>query len=279
MNIRMPLGALLLSATLAGCCPGSMLGSMPAPMPARPAPKPAVVATKPADADGDGVPDAVDRCPNTPKGVAVDAYGCPKDTDGDGVPDYLDKCPDTPHGVAVDANGCPKDTDGDGVPDYLDKCPDTPHGQSVNADGCSTAQLAPPPSRAETQLMTEGQIRLENVYFETNSAKLTAESSAPLDEAGAALAKYPQLKVEVEGHTDARGSKVRNLRLSQARANTVVAYLNGHFQLASGQLTAKGYGSSKPETAGKTPEDLQKERRVVLRVLNPNALKNVKVEH
>ena len=59
------------------------------------------------DSDGDGVPDNMDKCPNTPKGVKVDNFGCPLDSDGDGVPDYLDKCPNTPAGVKVDANGCP----------------------------------------------------------------------------------------------------------------------------------------------------------------------------
>jgi OOP family OmpA-OmpF porin len=58
------------------------------------------------------------------------------DSDGDGVPDDLDKCPNTPKGVKVDADGCPLDTDGDGVPDHLDECPDTPKGATVNSVGC-----------------------------------------------------------------------------------------------------------------------------------------------
>jgi outer membrane protein OmpA-like peptidoglycan-associated protein len=90
----------------------------------------------PLDSDGDGVTDDRDRCPNTPRGVNVDADGCPLDSDGDGVPDYRDKCPNTPRGAKVDANGCPLDSDGDGVPDYRDKCPNTPRGAKVNADGC-----------------------------------------------------------------------------------------------------------------------------------------------
>jgi OOP family OmpA-OmpF porin len=60
-----------------------------------------------ADADGDGVIDSRDRCPDTPSGVVVDASGCPLDSDRDGVYDYLDRCPDTPRGLAVDQNGCP----------------------------------------------------------------------------------------------------------------------------------------------------------------------------
>ena len=62
------------------------------------------------DADGDGVADASDLCPNTPPGPAVDATGCPiviADTDGDGVTDASDLCPGTPTGTPVDGAGCP----------------------------------------------------------------------------------------------------------------------------------------------------------------------------
>ncbi|RJP19804.1 MAG: hypothetical protein C4520_12000 [Candidatus Abyssobacteria bacterium SURF_5] len=58
------------------------------------------------DADGDGVPDWKDRCPDTPAGVAVDEFGCPLDSDGDGVPDYQDRCPETPAGATVNSMGC-----------------------------------------------------------------------------------------------------------------------------------------------------------------------------
>ncbi len=88
------------------------------------------------DKDGDGVPNKLDECPDTPAGVAVDEKGCPLDSDGDGVPDYLDKCAATPAGVAVDSVGCPLDADGDGVADYLDECPDTPENVSVDEKGC-----------------------------------------------------------------------------------------------------------------------------------------------
>jgi OOP family OmpA-OmpF porin len=57
------------------------------------------------DADKDGVPDDQDMCHGTPKGVKVDAKGCPIDTDGDGVPDYLDKEPNTAKGNKVDGFG------------------------------------------------------------------------------------------------------------------------------------------------------------------------------
>src|SRR5436309_46247 len=92
---------------------------------------------RPSDADGDGVPDKRDACPNTPHGATVDPRGCPSDADRDGIPDGLDQCPNTPPGAAVDAAGCPLDADKDGVPDGLDKCPNTPPGTEVDAVGCT----------------------------------------------------------------------------------------------------------------------------------------------
>jgi OOP family OmpA-OmpF porin len=64
------------------------------------------LSSAPADADGDGVIDSADQCPNTPAGVSVDSVGCPLDSDGDGVPDYKDQCLNTPAGRQVDENGC-----------------------------------------------------------------------------------------------------------------------------------------------------------------------------
>ena len=61
------------------------------------------------DADGDGVADDYDNCPDTPEGESVDENGCAdsqKDTDGDGVNDDIDECANTPSGAAVDAKGC-----------------------------------------------------------------------------------------------------------------------------------------------------------------------------
>ncbi len=255
MRIPITLYLALLAMAAAGCCPGSMTGQGMAHVDERPAVAPATQAV---------------------------------DSDGDGVPDYMDHCPDTPRGVAVDQYGCPKDSDGDGVPDYLDRCPDTPRGERVNGDGCSDAQLAamapppppkPAPSRAEQELTTSGSIKLENVYFDSGKATLTPDSSAPLDEAGAALEKYPDLRLEVEGHTDSRGAAAFNLRLSQARAGAVRKYLLDHFKLRPANVTAKGYGEKGASQDTSDPEALRRDRRVVLRVLNPEALpKNVELK-
>jgi len=97
-------------------------------------------ATGTRDEDGDGVPDAVDQCKDTPPGEKVDAKGCTvKDADKDGVADDVDQCKDTPAGDQVDAKGCslPKDADKDGVLDDVDQCKDTPAGDKVDSKCCS----------------------------------------------------------------------------------------------------------------------------------------------
>ncbi len=82
---------------------------------------------------GGRVVNAYDDCYKAMDGSTVI---CQNDSDGDGVTDDIDKCPDTPAGVQVDAEGCPLDTDGDGVADYQDKCPQTPQGATVDEVGC-----------------------------------------------------------------------------------------------------------------------------------------------
>ena len=98
------------------------------------------------DADGDGITDALDKCPDTPAGSTVNSEGCATsqiDTDGDGVSDDIDKCSETPDGEDVNENGCSDsqvDTDGDGVSDDIDTCPETPDGATVDANGCADSQ-------------------------------------------------------------------------------------------------------------------------------------------
>jgi OOP family OmpA-OmpF porin len=130
----------------------------------------------------------------------------------------------------------------------------------------------------ERQLVETGTIRLESVYFETASAQLLPESEATLREAIETLERYPQLEIEVQGHTDTRGKETFNMRLSQSRAESVRAFLLEHSKLESRNLQAKGYGESQPETEERNEEELLRNRRVVLKVLNPDALpKGVKV--
>ena len=250
-------------------CPGTPAGTTVG-VDGCPPPAPA-----PVDTDGDGVTDDLDRCPGTPAGAPVDAAGCPKDTDGDGIADYLDRCPRTPRGVAVDGRGCAKDSDGDGVTDDLDRCPHTAAGAPVDAAGCPKDtdgdgiadfrdQCADTPRQATVD--SRGCWVLKGVHFATGKADLTGSSAPPLDAVVRVLKANPSLRLEVQGHPDATGSLRLNQRLSEQRAQAVVAYFTGHGVDAS-RLTAKGYGPSRPAATNDTAEGRAKNRRVELKPL------------
>jgi len=226
----------------------------------------------PADADKDGVPDGVDQCPNTPVGALVDAKGCPMDSDLDGVPDGLDKCPNTPAGTPVDTTGCPlprqviRDSDGDGVPDDRDKCPNTPAGSKVDANGCiilfqpEIVPGAPGAAPARPTLILRG------VNFEWGRSALTRDSYAVLDQVAGSLIANPDIQIEIAGYTDNTGSVPLNVRLSEARAASVRAYL-ARKGVLPGRMVAKGYGASGFIAPNTTAAGRAQNRRVELHKL------------
>jgi OOP family OmpA-OmpF porin len=174
------------------------------------------------------------------------------DGDGDGVEDSKDKCPGTPKGAPVDQFGCEFDSDGDGVVDSQDQCPGTPAGVKVDAVGC-------PP-----------EIVLERVFFKFDSAELTDDSIAVLDEniargQAAGLLKNPAVRIEVAGHTDSVGNDAYNQRLSERRANTVRDFLISR-GVPADRLTAVGYGETEPKADNSTAEGRAQNRRVGLRI-------------
>ncbi|MBW1608842.1 MAG: OmpA family protein [Deltaproteobacteria bacterium] len=137
----------------------------------------------------------------------------------------------------------PMDSDGDGVIDNKDKCPNTPMGATVDARGCWTYAAV--------------------VLFDFDSAEIKSEAHPMLDEAVVILKKNPELKVEVDGHTDNIGPAEYNMMLSERRANAVMKYFvdNG---VEAERLTVKGFGLTKPAVGNDTKEDRAKNRRVEL---------------
>jgi outer membrane protein OmpA-like peptidoglycan-associated protein len=213
------------------------------------------------DNDGDGIEDPDDQCPNEPEDIDgfEDEDGCPDpDNDSDGIPDVDDRCPNEP-GLAEN-QGCPEaDRDGDGVADRIDNCPDEP-GTPENL-GCQTKQLV---------AIGDGRLEiLEKVYFKTGSAKLQKRSWALLDNVAAVLIAHPEIKkVRVEGHTDKSGSLKYNMILSKKRANTVVRYLVGRGQVNRDRLVAQGFGPKKPlYEEPKSKEEAALNRRVEFHVI------------
>lgn len=153
----------------------------------------------------------------------------------------------------------PRDSDNDGVVDDQDKCPQTPAGVAVDPSGCPR----------------QGSITLEGVTFELNSAQLTAASQTILDDLARDLKKYPNLRIELQGHTDSSGEDAYNLALSQRRADAVRAHLISQ-GVPANQLVARGYGETQPIDDNSTSQGRARNRRVVVLVLeNPG---NVKVE-
>ena len=228
----------------------------------------------PLDSDGDGVFDGIDTCPDTPKNATVDKKGCPNDSDGDGVFDGVDMCPDTPKKATVDKRGCPKDSDGDGVWDGVDRCPNTPIDLEVDKQGCPIEI-----TETEMQLLDTGMIRTTSITFETGKAEIKPESYKAIDEIGAVLVQWPDLEIEVGGHTDSQGSEAINQKLSEERAKAVHDYLVKKYpKIGAGKLSVKGYGESTPIADNKTAAGRAKNRRVEFTVLNKEELKH-EMEH
>ncbi|QSX76926.1 OmpA family protein [Agrilutibacter solisilvae] len=123
-----------------------------------------------------------------------------------------------------------KDSDGDGVNDCDDKCPNSQAGQTIGPDGC------PVPIS----------IDLKGVNFDFDKSTLRPDAVAILNEAIEILKRYPELKVEVAGHTDECGSDDYNQGLSDRRSRAVYDFLTSNGIDAARLSGPNGYGESRP---------------------------------
>lgn len=150
------------------------------------------------------------------------------------------------------------DDDGDGVNNCNDKCPNSQPGQAIGPDGC------PVPIS----------IDLKGVNFDFDKATLRPDAVAILSEAAEILKRYPDLRVEVAGHTDSKGTDAYNQKLSERRAKAVYDYLVGQGVAASRLTGPIGYGESRPiapntnADGSDNPEGRAKNRRTELNVQN-----------
>ncbi|MBZ5710598.1 OmpA family protein [Nannocystis pusilla] len=202
------------------------------------------------DSDGDGFLDSVDACPQEP-GIAPD--GCPeKDRDGDGFLDGKDSCPDEP-GVAPD--GCPiPDKDGDKIPDPDDKCveqPETVNGYQ-DADGC--------PDEVPKKVQKFAGV-IEGIFFDVDKDTIKPASRAKLDAAVKVLKEFPDVGVEISGHTDSDGDRDHNIDLSRRRADAVKKYLADK-GVDAGRMTTRGAGPDEPIADNATKAGKAKNRRI-----------------
>jgi outer membrane protein OmpA-like peptidoglycan-associated protein len=191
------------------------------------------------DADSDSVLDNVDACPSV--AGPVENNGCPwPDTDNDGVLDKDDKCPTQ---VGLVANGGCPDTDKDGLIDIEDDCP-TVVGPKSNK-GCPEVTI---------EVIEKLKIQAKSVFFNSGKSTFKTGDAATITSLAAMkeiLKDYPTAKFSIEGHTDSDGSDALNQKLSEDRANAVRNFLIEK-GIKADNLTATGYGESKPIASNKT---------------------------
>ncbi|MGH8446289.1 MAG: OmpA family protein, partial [Solimonas sp.] len=123
-------------------------------------------------------------------------------------------------------------------------------GEQVDANGCAI----------------DKNFILKGVKFEFDSDRLTKEAQRILDQVATTLGAYPNVNVEVEGHTDSIGSDSYNLGLSERRAIAVKKYLADH-AVSAKRMTPVGYGETRPIDSNETETGRENNRRVELHVV------------
>ncbi|UCC44641.1 MAG: OmpA family protein [Candidatus Zixiibacteriota bacterium] len=204
----------------------------------------------PRDSDRDGVPDGLDDCPATSSEAvhSVDIYGCAVDSDHDGLPDYIDTCPDNRVGALVDSSGCPVDADGDSIPDGLDDCPSTLAGVAVDPHGCIDLEMFSKPM-------------VLNIDYVSGSFEVDPNNKERLKRLAGLLNFVSDIKLEISGYTDNIGREAANRRLSEKRANRVRDYLVT-YNVAAERIKVFGRGETSFVASNQTAEGRARNRRV-----------------
>jgi outer membrane protein OmpA-like peptidoglycan-associated protein len=212
------------------------------------------------DTDGDGIGDSLDSCVLEPedRDGYLDNDGCPDiDNDLDGLLDKDDKCPNDPEDLDSyqDEDGCPDpDNDQDTVLDFTDQCPNEPGSTTKEPLGC--------PTKPALVVVTDCEVKItEQIHFEYDKDKIRPDSFPVLDAVVEVLEKSPDIKIEVQGHTDNKGSAPYNKALSDRRAKSVMRYLTSK-GIPPSRLSAKGYGLERPIVPNDTAQNRALNRRV-----------------
>ncbi|MDI1448142.1 OmpA family protein [Polyangium sp. 6x1] len=243
------------------------------------------------DSDGDGILNDQDACPEVRGDRSVYAVenGCPSvyrkranDADGDDVIDDQDACPRV-YGIPQSdetRNGCPLDdaeeealleqyrdnrpdskgdADGDGLGDAVDACPEEKGAPSEVAakNGCPEA----------VRVTDREIVLLRELLFDTGRATLRSSSRQMLEEVAEVLFQHPEItRIEVQGHTDNRGTLPRNDALARQRAQAVRDLLVRR-SIDPSRIVIKGFGPTAPVATNTTPEGRQRNRRATFVIL------------
>lgn len=108
----------------------------------------------------------------------------------------------------------------------------------------------------------ESKIAFQSLEFENGKADILPAMHHDLDRLANFMIDHPRFKLNISGHTDSQGKEDSNLRLSQARADAIKAYLIYQFKIDASRIEAHGYGSSKPIMKEETDNHRKLNRRV-----------------
>ena len=124
----------------------------------------------------------------------------------------------------------------------------------------------PPPAPTPPPPVVKQRIVLRGVNFDFDKSTIRRDAAEILEEAARILREDPEVRVSVDGHTDARGTDQYNDRLSERRAQAVVDYL-ARLGVPPSRLQAQGFGESRPVATNDTDEGRAENRRVELNVI------------
>jgi outer membrane protein OmpA-like peptidoglycan-associated protein len=125
-------------------------------------------------------------------------------------------------------------------------------------------QVAASAEMFQSGLQSAGHVEVPGIFFDTGKSELKSESALAVAEIGKLLKSDPALKVYVVGHTDNVASLDVNLKLSQARAQSVTQALVSQHGIAAARLTARGVGPLTPVASNDNEEGRARNRRVEL---------------
>jgi outer membrane protein OmpA-like peptidoglycan-associated protein len=113
----------------------------------------------------------------------------------------------------------------------------------------------------------------EKILFGFDKSDLSAAAQSNLDKLASVLKEYPDTDIEIQGHTDSKGTDDYNMKLSERRANTVADYLRSK-GISSSRITTKGFGKTAPIASNDTEEGRAQNRRVAFLITANDKMKS-----
>ncbi len=231
------------------------------------------------DDDDDGVPNYLDREPNSKKGCPVDAHGVMLDSDHDGIIDCLDKEPFSPPNYPIDSNGvaiippnpcC--DTTGNGFRNGANNMngvngPNGVNGQNgVNGVNGQNGNLGGAGNRKGNAGYDCSKIELPAVMFDADKYYLDPQYYGNLHQVAERMQMCPDMKLVVTGYDESRNDQKYNEQLGWNRANAAVDYLVEKYGISRDRFIIKYQGGKK--AAEGTPYEKKLKSKVEFRYSN-----------